>query len=117
MLRARLRALPLTGQRAFEAVFRNGRRIDGLYLQLVAVPAATSPGRTGYVIGRKVSVRAVDRNRIRRKLREIVRTLRPALDGFDVILRVKRAANRVEQDAVALEAVAMLTALAAHRPA
>ena len=92
-------------------MFRNGRRTDGDFLQLVTAPAVSRPGRTGYVIGRKVSIRAVDRNRIRRKLREIVRALRPALAGYDVILRVKRAANRGEQDAVAREALRMLTAL------
>ena len=61
-------------------------------MQLVAAPASSLPGRTGYVIGRKVSVRAVDRNRIRRKLRELIRAMRPALSEFDLIVRVKRAA-------------------------
>jgi ribonuclease P protein component len=85
-------------------------------VQLVAAPASSSPGRTGYVIGRKVSVRAVDRNRIRRKLREVIRAMRPALAEFDLIVRVKRAANRVEQDAAVEEARALLTALlAGHR--
>jgi ribonuclease P protein component len=85
-------------------------------VQLVAAPASSHPGRTGYVIGRKVSVRAVDRNRIRRKLREVIRAMRPALSEFDLIVRVKRAANRVEQDAAVAEAQALLTALlAGHR--
>jgi ribonuclease P protein component len=80
-------------------------------VQLVAAPAAARPGRTGYVIGRKVSTRAVDRNRIRRKLREVIRPLRPVLVGYDLIVRVKRAANRVEQDAAVLEAQALLATL------
>ena len=80
-------------------------------MQLVAAPASSPPGRTGYVIGRKVSVRAVDRNRIRRKLREVIRAMRPALAGFDLIVRVKRAANRVEQDAAVREAQELLGAL------
>lgn len=85
-------------------------------MQLVAAPASSPPGRTGYVIGRKVSVRAVDRNRIRRKLREVIRAMRPALAEFDLIVRVKRAANRVEQDAAVDEARALLAALlAGHR--
>ena len=102
----------LTGQGAFEAVFRQGRRYDGRYLQVVAAPASKPPGRAGFVIGRKVSVRAVDRNRIRRKLREVVRALRPGLLAFDLILRVKQAGNRVEQDAAAREAHDLLAALA-----
>mgnify|MGYP000207784331 CR=1 FL=1 len=50
----------LTGQGAFDTVFRGGRRIEGRYLQLVAMPAARVPGRAGYVIGKKALPRAVD---------------------------------------------------------
>jgi ribonuclease P protein component len=105
------RAYRLTGHGAFDAVFRTGRRVEGLYLTLVVAPAAASGGRTGYVIGRKISHRAVDRNRIRRKLREIERVLRPQLAAFDVIVRVKRARNRAEQDAAAEEAQRLLASL------
>ncbi len=94
-------------------MFRTGRRVEGVYLQLVVAPAATPCGRTGYVIARKVLARAVDRNRIRRKLREVVRAQRAALAAFDVIVRVKRAGSRAEQDAAAQEAQRMLAALAA----
>ncbi len=92
-------------------MFRIGRRVEGLYLQLVFAPAA-SGGRTGYVIGRKVLARAVDRNRVRRKLREVVRVMRPRLAAYDVILRVKRARNRAEQDAAAEEARRLLAQVA-----
>ena len=106
----------LTGQGAFDTVFRGGRRIEGRYLQLVAIPAACIPGRTGYVIGRKALPRAVDRNRIRRQLREIVRAHHPALHAFDVILRVKAAPERVDCDAISGEAPQLFARLLA-RPA
>ena len=48
----------------------------------------------GYVIGRKSIRNAVDRNRLRRRLRESVRALRPAVEAFDVILRVRRPMAR-----------------------
>jgi len=92
-------------------VFRTGRRVEGLYLTLVVAPAALPVGRTGYVIGRKVSTRAVDRNRIRRKLREAIRALRPELAALDLIVRVRRARTRVEQDAAAQEAERLLATL------
>lgn len=95
-------------------MFRTGRRVEGLYLQLIVAPAAGS-GRTGFVIGRKTLARAVDRNRIRRKLREVTRALRPALGGYDIVVRVKRAENRAEQDAAAAEAYRLLATLAAAR--
>jgi len=93
-------------------VFRAGRRVDGAYVQIIVAPTAAAFGRTGYVIARKVLHRAVDRNRIRRKLREIVRAHRATLAAYDVIIRVKRAANRVEQDAAAAEALQLLTGYA-----
>ena len=60
------------------------------------------------MIGRKVLARAVDRNRLRRKLRELFRGQRSALAAYDVIVRVKRAANRIEQDAAVAEAATLL---------
>lgn len=95
-------------------MFRTGRRVEGAYVQLIVAPAATACGRIGYVIAKKVLARAVDRNRIRRKLREVVRLQRDALAGHDVIIRVRRAANRVEQDRAADEAKRLLGAYAAR---
>jgi ribonuclease P protein component len=117
VLDARLtsRAFRLTGPGAFEAVFREGRRSEGRHVQLVAATAARQPGRIGYVIARKTLPRAVDRNRLRRCLRETVRALRPDLMPFDVILRVKHVANRAQLDTAVTEAAALLAALVAGR--
>jgi ribonuclease P protein component len=95
-------------------VFRAGRRSEGRHVQLVAAAAAQTPGRIGYVIGRKTLPRAVDRNRLRRRLRETVRAMRPALMPYDVILRVKKVANRMELDAAVSEAASLLQALIAR---
>ena len=84
-------------------------------MQLVAAPAARTAGRIGYVIGRKTLPRAVDRNRLRRRLREVVRALRPALAAYDVILRVKKVANPSELNAAVTEAASLLAELIACR--
>lgn len=101
----------LTGHGAFESVLRHGRRIEGLYLQLIVATAPATGGRVGYIIGRKVSPRAVDRNRIRRKLREAVRAQPEAAREHDIVLRVTRARSKAEQDAAALEAARLLADL------
>jgi len=101
----------LTGAGAYDAVFRRGQRSEGQYVQLIAAPATAEVGRAGYVIARKTLPRAVDRNFVRRRFRESVRAQRPALDRFDVILRLKRAADRSEQRAAAHEATLLLTVL------
>jgi ribonuclease P protein component len=92
-------------------VFAAGRRLDGRYLQLVAAPAAQSIGRIGYVIGRKSMPRAVDRNRLRRRLREIVRAARPSLDAFDVIVRVKSPVAPAEVSLAAAEGARLMQKL------
>jgi ribonuclease P protein component len=90
---------------------RLGRRREGQWLQLVAAPARSEPGRVGFVIGRKTLKSAVDRNRVKRVLRVVVDRARPGVTAFDLILRLKRAASPAEVPAVAREAERLLAAL------
>jgi len=82
----------------------------------VAVPAQANPGRVGYVIGKKALRHAVDRNRVRRVLREALRRARPGIEVFDVIVRLKRGCTRLEVPAVAAEAARLLEALVGQEP-
>lgn len=102
----------LRGKGAFEAIFKTGARHDGHFLQLIAAPAAQSPGRVGYVIGRKMMRRAVDRNRLRRRLREVVRVARPVILAFDIVLRVKRRIAQADIAAAVVESRRLLARLA-----
>jgi ribonuclease P protein component len=70
-------------------LFRAGRRLDGAHLQLLAAPAERPVGRVGFVIGKKQLASAVERNYLRRLLREAVRQRRPALDAFDIVVRLR----------------------------
>ena len=59
--------------------------------------------------------RAVDRNRLRRRLRERVRAARPAIDRFDLVLRVKRIVTRADIPAAVAESRALLVRLVGPR--
>ena len=107
----------LTGAGAFETIFRAGRRSEGEFLQLLSLPAARSCGRVGFVIGKKALPRAVDRNRVRRMLRVVLREARPAIGGLDVIVRVKRGAPRTAFPRFVVEASRLLATLAAEQRA
>ena len=75
--------------------------------------AQHTPGRTGLVVGRKALPRAVDRNRFKRKVREALRRARPALEAYDLIVRLKRPAPAAELEAAIVEAEGMIATLAA----
>lgn len=98
----------LTGTGAFEAIFRNGSRHEGRYVQIVTAPAAKRTGRVGFVVGRKVLARAVDRNRLKRVLREFLRSSRPDVGTFDLVIRLKRPVTREALPEVAHEAAALI---------
>jgi len=102
----------LRGAGAFETIFGIGVRLDAHFLQLIAAPAAQEPGRVGYVIGRKAMPRAVDRNRLRRRLRAILAAARPSIERFDLIVRVKRVVQRDDIARVVMESRTLLARLA-----
>jgi len=110
------RRFRLTGTGAFEAIFRSGRRREGKYLQVIVTAATRDWGRAGFVIGRKALPLAVDRNRVRRMLRQVLQTSRPALARYDVIVRLKQGAPRAEFPRIVAEAVRILDAVGAEAP-
>ena len=57
-----------------------------------------SHDRLGLVVSRKVSPRAVIRNRIKRRIRESFRTKSLALSGYDVVVIASPDAARVPSD-------------------
>lgn len=75
------------------------------------LPAELSPGRVGFIIGKKQLASAVDRNYLRRLLREAVRQRRPALDAFDIILRLRIPCSPATLSKLSLEAAELLDSL------
>ena len=76
----------LRNRRDFRLVYSRGRSFVNPMLVLYARPTGEGPCRVGFSISKKLGG-AVDRNRIKRRLRELVREhstkLRP---GYDVVL-------------------------------
>src|SRR6266508_3670536 len=77
---------------AFERARRRGRSWSTALLALSAVPNDLEVTRCGFVVSRRVG-NAVARNRVRRRLREIVRRLMgPLPAGWDLVLSARPAA-------------------------
>ncbi|NHA15810.1 ribonuclease P protein component [Thioalkalivibrio sp. XN279] len=75
----------------FGRVFRTGRRHGDRYFSLVFAPGPGPAARLGLAISRKVSRRAVQRNRIKRVVRECFRR-RPDLPVVDIVVMARPGA-------------------------
>ncbi|MFN0059053.1 MAG: ribonuclease P protein component [Planctomycetota bacterium] len=74
-------------RREFEQVFADGARVTSPELRLVGRPNGLDFARLGLAVGLRVSRRAVVRNQVKRRLREIFRRHRTHfLAGNDYIL-------------------------------
>ncbi|MGE5415701.1 MAG: ribonuclease P protein component [Acidobacteriota bacterium] len=83
------RLISLTKNKEFKNVFDNGKRFPGRLLNFYAVENNLSYNRYGFVASKKVG-NAVFRNRAKRRMREVIRTLdKTSSQGFDIILICK----------------------------
>jgi len=74
----------------FQSVFRTGKRIHVDDLTYVIQKTTEKVSRFAFVVSKKVAKRAVDRNRIKRMLRESIHNLLPSIQpGYDIIFMVK----------------------------
>jgi len=75
----------LTKKKDFERAYKEGRGIkkDSLFLKIIENDQPFT--RIGIVISKKVSKKAVIRNKIKRRIREIVRKMN-LIPGFDIVI-------------------------------
>ncbi len=79
----------LTKKRDFENIFKRGFGVKAGFLLLKFIPNKSDSTRFAFVVSQKVSKKAVQRNKIRRFLREEVRKRMAQVEkGFDCILVV-----------------------------
>ena len=98
LLRPSLRpskTLRLQNSEEFRRVYEGGRRFDGAWMTVFALPNNLDFNRLGITASRKVARSAVKRNRAKRLLREAFRLSSTELDGlqqrYDWVLNAKRA--------------------------
>ena len=85
------RALRLRKSSEFQQVRREGRRITSRLLVLMWAPNPAAHLRVGFVVSKRVSKRAVDRNRLKRLLSEAIKPYLAELPHeWDIVLSAKQ---------------------------
>ena len=74
--------------REFDTVYREGFVTSGPLLVVRHLPNELGVSRWGFAVGKRLAKKATDRNRIRRRLRECMRSL-PVREGFDLIVTAR----------------------------
>lgn len=70
----------------FAAVFRNGRRHVRSGLVVIVAPGGHEQARLGLALAKRRIARAVDRNRVKRVIRESFRAVCGKLDTVDIVV-------------------------------
>ncbi len=84
----------LLAEKDFTRLFRGGRQFNARCLTLKAIRNGLAESRFGFAIGVKVAKRAVQRNLLKRRLREIVRKDLPATSaGYDLVFMARPGAT------------------------
>ncbi len=76
----------------FAALRGKSRRIGSSHFAAEVAPSKHPACRLGQAVSRRVSKRAVDRNRIKRVVRESYRAIRADLPPFDILLIARSSA-------------------------
>lgn len=98
----------------FDLLYREGRRLsDGNFL-LVVRPNALPHARLGLSIAAKTVGNAVNRNRVKRVLRESFRTNMHRLPAVDIVVNARPAARAAANPALARSIEQLWDKLARH---
>jgi ribonuclease P protein component len=74
----------------YERIYSGGRSLHSKSFLIIVSPSQAGVSRLGITVSRRVDKRAVVRNRIRRRIREIFRLNRHKLNGFFDIVVIAR---------------------------
>lgn len=88
------RILRLTQPKQYQQVFKTGRRSRHSYMGVMAIPNDLGHFRLGLAVSRKVSKKAVVRNRIKRVARELFRRQQTQLAALDFVIVAYPSAAR-----------------------
>ncbi|KKU86637.1 MAG: ribonuclease P protein component [Candidatus Wildermuthbacteria bacterium RIFCSPHIGHO2_01_FULL_47_27] len=69
----------LKRKKDFELVFRKGKRFNAGHVGFKALENGLKTSRFGFVVGKRISKKAVTRNKVRRRMQEAVKKVLPGM--------------------------------------
>jgi ribonuclease P protein component len=97
------RATRLTRPVDYRRVFASADRSSGRALTLLVAANTLGRPRLGMAVSRKAVARAVDRNRIKRVIRETFRSRQADLGGWDIVVLARAGAAKIARRALRAE--------------
>lgn len=101
------RCAHLRASAEFQAVFGEGTRVFGARFRLHVRPDESRPPRLGVAVSRKVSISAVERNRLRRQIKETFRQQRAQLPRADFVVVAKPGAAAADNAEIRRELLSL----------
>ena len=93
----------------FARLRREGRRVAHPLLRLQWAPTSLAVTRFGFIVSKRVAVRAHERNLLRRRLRELARLeLSRLSSGFDIIISAQPVARTASYQELAVALTQLL---------
>ena len=108
------RSARLQRREHFSAALAAGETRARRYFTLYVKPNGLSQARIGIIASRRVAPRAVDRNRMKRMVREVFRTMPERPTGVDIVVQLRRCSPRGSIAAARAELARLLEELAAR---
>jgi ribonuclease P protein component len=90
------KASRLTKTEQFSAVFHANSAETGTTFQVLVKPTRQETARLGIVLGKRVTPRAVDRNYVKRLIREEFRMRKHSLGGMDVVVKLLKHLSKAQ---------------------
>jgi len=93
----------------FKKVFKQGRYSQGSFIRIKFLKNGLKISRFAFVVGLKISKKAVQRNRVRRQLEEVVRLAFDQIKtGFDLVILVEPDIIKKDYQAIEQEMISLL---------
>jgi ribonuclease P protein component len=80
----------------YEEIFGKSKKLSTEHFSILCAPNSLGYPRLGLVVGKKAVPGAVERNRVKRVLREVFRLNKPLFGSMDVVFVAKKGSEKLD---------------------